>query len=94
VLAFAQCLHGYGELTCALRNASVQFLDDSPLFGEVRLLKADGRLVCGDVQKESLGLCWKVAPLRSGDDDADLTAEPETRRRDGQIDLANGHRCG
>ena len=30
VLAFAQCFIGYGELACALRNAFVQFFDDSP----------------------------------------------------------------
>ena len=93
VLAFAQRFIGYGELARALRDAFIQFLGGSPLFGEVCVLQTDGRLVRGDVQEKSLGLRWKVGPLRSGDNDADLTVEPETRGRDRQIDLADGHRC-
>ena len=92
VLAFAQCFIGYGELARALRDAFIQFLGGSPLFGEVCVLQTDGRLVRGDVQEQSLGLRWKVGPVRSGDNDTDLTVEPETRGRDRQIDLADGRR--
>jgi hypothetical protein len=56
------------------------------------VLQTNGRLVRGDVQETSFGWRWKVGPLRSGDNDAELTVEPETRGRDRQIDLADGRR--
>ena len=53
-------------------------------------MQAEGRLIRGHVQQEPFRLFWKARPHRPGDEDAELTAQPQAEGRDCHVAVCDG----